>query len=91
MFLVYDTGIRLVLLEHFQHYAAFIGNLKLMFIPLSLCLSLARVLSTIKKNASLRFRWLTDLDKTTLEDDILPALLLGLKDTNPKIVSQTLR
>ena len=89
MFLVYDTGIRLVLLEHFQHYAAFIGNLKLMFIPL--CLSRERVLSPKKKNASLRFIWLTDLDKTTLEDDILPALLLGLKDTNPKIVSQTLR
>ena len=31
------------------------------------------------------------LDSQTLEDDILPALLLGLKDTNPNIVSETLR
>ena len=31
------------------------------------------------------------LDSHTLEDDILPALLLGLKDTNPNIVSETLR
>ncbi len=31
------------------------------------------------------------LDTATLEEDILPALILGLKDTNPVIVSQTLR
>ncbi|XP_023331824.1 protein-associating with the carboxyl-terminal domain of ezrin-like [Eurytemora carolleeae] len=31
------------------------------------------------------------IDVQTLEDDILPALLLGLKDLNPNIVSETLR
>ena len=30
-------------------------------------------------------------DAETLEDDILPALLLGLRDSNPVIVAQTLR
>lgn len=54
MFAVCDTGIRMVLLEHFSQYCSAI-----------------------------------DLD--TLEDDILPALLLGLKDTNPVLVAATLR
>jgi len=54
MFLVYDTGIRLILLEHFVHFAS-------------------------------------SIDNTTLEDDILPSLLLGLRDSNPIIVSHTLR
>ncbi len=30
-------------------------------------------------------------DTDTLEDDILPPLLLGLKDTNPVLVAATLR
>jgi hypothetical protein len=30
-------------------------------------------------------------DTDTLEDDILPPLLLGLKDTNPILVAATLR
>eukprot|EP00088_Acartia_fossae_P006097 TRINITY_DN12788_c0_g1_i1.p1 TRINITY_DN12788_c0_g1~~TRINITY_DN12788_c0_g1_i1.p1 ORF type:complete len:610 (+),score=118.10 TRINITY_DN12788_c0_g1_i1:39-1868(+) len=54
LFLVYDSGIRLILLENFS----------------SFCKS---------------------IDTATLEEDILPALLLGLKDTSPLIVSQTLR
>jgi len=54
MFLVYDTGVRLILLEHFGTYSS-------------------------------------SIDAETLEDDILPALLLGLRDSNPVIVAQTLR